>query len=78
MGPTANPIVTDVVRTRDARGSLFFCFGAGRGILENIRGRSAPGQSFPPGVVAGRPGAGRASLTVMMMMIEKMAVVIYF
>ena len=32
----------------------------GRGILENFRGRGAPGQAFPPG--SGRSGAGRASL----------------
>ena len=35
-------------------------FGVGRGILENFRGRGAPGQPFPPG--SGQGGAGRASL----------------
>ena len=34
--------------------------GAGRGRVENFRGRGAPGQPFPPG--PGRGGAGRASL----------------
>ena len=35
-------------------------FGVGRGILENFRGRGAPGQPFPPG--SGLGGAGCASL----------------
>ena len=34
--------------------------GAGRGRVENFRGRGGPGQPFPPG--PGRGGAGRASL----------------
>ena len=30
-------------------GAAFFCFGARRGILENFRGRGAPGQPFASG-----------------------------
>ena len=38
-------------------------FRVGRGILENFRGRGAPGQPFPPG--SGWGGAGCASLNQM-------------